>query len=115
MFATVVRRSATQAPRQFTRSVSSIITTKTEFPASASAAPASSASISTTATPRPTATFDHVRQNGKTTSSNRTYHHTASWEAGSDLLSARSPKGQQVADKMEKARLRRYKNAIDML
>lgn len=61
---------------------------------------------------------NHVQtlsRQGRMTSLNRTFHHSASWDAGSDLVNAKTPAAQKVQDKMEQARLRRYKNAIEML
>ena len=116
MLVYISRRTVTQAP-VLSRAASTIISRATEATSTSttSATPAT-ASISTAAQKAASADT-HVQKLGRVTSLNRTFHHTASWEAGSeaDAISSMSPAARKVQSKMESARQRRYKGAMEML
>lgn len=116
MLSLITRRSAVQAPF-LARSASSIITRPSTTAEAATPAAKATASISTAAQKAANATQDYVQKLGRVTSLNRTFHHTASWEAGSDAdaISSMTPAARKVQEKMEQARQRRFKGAMEML
>lgn len=117
MLVYISRRTVTQAP-VLSRAASTIISRATEATsASTTSATPATASISTAAQKAAASADTHVQKLGRVTSLNRTFHHTASWEAGSeaDAISSMSPAARKVQSKMESARQRRYKGAMEML
>ncbi|CAO1613468.1 unnamed protein product [Parajaminaea phylloscopi] len=123
MFGLIARRSVTKAAlpgsaRSVTTIISRADTAATNTAGTTAAAANSNATASLSTSASASAPSTHVqtssRQN-RVTSTNRTFHNTASWTAGSDLVSAKSPAALQTQNKMEQARLRRYKNAVEML
>ncbi|CAO1618127.1 unnamed protein product [Sympodiomycopsis kandeliae] len=113
MFALITSPARTIVSQRCIRSVSTISRDATAS-VNPNAAPA--ATISTTATTAASSVpLNHVLDNGRVTSKNRTYHSTSSWEVRDQPSNAPSVNSTSRTAQEEKRRLARNRNAMEML